>query len=428
MIHFEDNQLRERLYDGTFGLERESLRVLPDGTFSKTPHPFPAEGAIVRDYCENQTEINTAPHNRVAETVEELRALDRQLKDTLNALPEPELLWPFSNPPYIRSAADIPVAQFDGALRAKTLYRDYLNGKYGSYKMTFSGIHFNFSYGESLLRREYELRGGEETGMDYYHFKDRFYLDLAQALMEYGWLLVALTAASPLMDSSFLERGRTGETIFSGLATYRCSESGYWNDFVPILSYDDLSAYSESIRQYIDSGLLKAPSELYYPVRLKSKGENDLSALEQRGVSHIEFRMLDLNPLVPWGVEEKDLLFAHLLMLWAVAGDVPQLTEKDQVRVVANLKRAARYDLSTVNYVTRGGTAVPMETAGREILEQMTEFFRDAPNEYRDALAFEYDKMTDPAKRYAVLVRERYSEDFVRGGLELATERRWQDV
>ncbi len=424
MIHFEDLQLRDLLFEGTFGLERESLRVLPDGTFSKTQHPFSVEGPIVRDYCENQTEINTAPHDSVAGAVEDLRNLDRQLKDTLNTLPEPELLWPFSNPPYIRDESDIPVAQFEGELRSKTLYRDYLNGKYGSYKMTFSGIHFNFSYGEALLQREYALRGGEATGMDYYRFKDRFYLDLAQGLIEYGWLLVALTAASPLLDSSFLERGRTGETVYSGMASYRCSEFGYWNDFVPILSYEDLEAYGESIRRYIDNGLLIGPSELYYPVRLKSKGENDLNALEQRGVSHIEFRMLDLNPLVPWGVEEKDLLFAHLLMLWTVAGDVPQLTEKDQVRVVSNLKRAAHYDLSAVNYLTRGGTAVPMETAGREVLEQMIDFFRNAPEAYRDALAFEYEKMTDPAKRYAAIVKERFGADFVRGGLELATERR----
>lgn len=424
MIHFEDKTIREAMYAGTFGLEREALRVLPDGTFAKTPHPFPATGQIVRDFCENQTEINTASHDSIAGVLEELGELDRQLKDKLNALPEPELLWPFSNPPYIRDESDIPIAQFEGELREKTEYRNYLSTKYGRYKMTFSGIHFNFSFHESLLQREYELRGGDATGMDYYRFKDRFYLDLAQALMEYGWLLMALTAASPLLDASFLDKGRTGETVFSGMASCRCSEWGYWNDFVPVLSYEDLGAYSASIQKYIDKGLLVAPSELYYPVRLKSKGANDLNALAERGVSHIEFRMLDLNPLAPLCIEEKDLLFAHLLMLWAVAGDVPQFTECDQHRVVSNLKRAAHYDLSTVIFRSCAGDGVSMERAGRDVLEQMIDFFRDAPEMYREALAFEYEKLTDPAKRYAAIIKERFGADYVRSGLRLAEERR----
>ncbi len=419
MIHLTDDTIRTHLFTGTFGLERESLRVLPDGSFSQTSHPFSVEGPIVRDYCENQTEINTSPKGSVAETIEELKELDRFLKKTLAGLPEPELLWPFSNPPYIDKESDIPVARFDGPLRSKTLYRDYLSGKYGSYKMTFSGIHFNFSFSEELLEREYALSGGE----DYYHFKDSFYLNLARGLVEYGWLMTALTAASPLLDRSFLERGATGETVFTGMSSYRCSEFGYWNDFIPVLDYSELPAYSKSIQAYIDRGLLTAPSELYYPIRLKSKGENNLAALADRGVSHIELRMIDLNPLVEWGVEEKDLLFAHLLMVWLASKDQPELTERDQVRAVANFKRAARYDLTTVNYLTRGGTAVPMAIAGKDILEQIHEELPKLPPEYEEAFLFELHKFTDPSSRYAPQVAERFQKDFVGEGLKLAKER-----
>lgn len=419
MIHLTDDLIRANLLSGTFGLERESLRVLPDGTFSQTPHPFPVEGPIVRDYCENQTEINTSPKNSVTETVEELKEVDRSLKQTLAGLPVPELLWPFSNPPYIRSESDIPVANFEGALRSKTLYRDYLSGKYGSYKMTFSGIHFNFSFSEELLRREFELLGGE----DYYHFKDAFYLNLARGLVEYGWLLTILTAASPLLDRSFLERGATGETVFTGMSSYRCSEFGYWNDFVPVLDYSDLPTYSDSIQAYIDRGLLTAPSELYYPIRLKSKGENNLDALAERGVSHIELRMIDLNPLVEWGVEEKDLLFAHLLMVWLASKDNPELTEKDQVRAVANFKRAARYDLTTVNYLTRGGAAVSMAIAGKELLEQLHAELPELPPQYEEAFLFELQKFTDPSSRYAPQIAQHFQKDFVGEGLKLAAER-----
>lgn len=34
MLHIEDLHIRKHIMDGTFGLEKESLRVLEDGTFS----------------------------------------------------------------------------------------------------------------------------------------------------------------------------------------------------------------------------------------------------------------------------------------------------------------------------------------------------------------------------------------------------------
>lgn len=419
MIHWNDKQVRDALFKGQFGLERETLRILPDGTLSHSPHPFPETGALVRDFCENQTEINTPVADSVTGVLEAVKALDRTVRETIEALPEPELLWPFSNPPYIRDEEDIPVAQFTGASRTKTLYRDYLSDKYGKYKMTFSGIHFNFSFPEELLEREFELSGAETTRA----FRDRFYLGLAKGLVEYGWLLTAVTAASPLFDSSFFEQGRTGETVFSGMASYRCSEMGYWNDFVPVLSYDSLQGYSESIRKYIADGYLNLPSELYYPVRLKSRGENNLDELTSGGVSHIELRTIDLNPLTPTGVDGRDLRFAHLLILWAAGLPDRPVSISDQTRAVANFKRAAHYDLSTVDYVGPDGHARPMTEAGALILEEMSETFGDLPDDYREALAFEYRKFKDPSTRYAAIVRREFSEDFVKQGLALAKER-----
>ena len=52
----------------------------------------------------------------------------------------------------------------------------------------------------------------------------------------YGWLLTAVTAASPLLDSSYMEKDKIGEDTFNGLASTRCSELGYWNYFAPIVN------------------------------------------------------------------------------------------------------------------------------------------------------------------------------------------------
>ncbi len=102
------------------GLEKEALRVTRDGFFSHTPHPFAGDKYIVRDFCENQTEINTPPMGSPEEAVNSLLFHTKRLKKKLSQLDEPEILWRFSNPPYIRNEEDIPIAQFDGDEREKT--------------------------------------------------------------------------------------------------------------------------------------------------------------------------------------------------------------------------------------------------------------------------------------------------------------------
>ena len=59
MLSIKDSYIRKHIKDGMFGLEKESLRVLGDGTFAHTKHPFENNDSVVRDFCENQTEINT---------------------------------------------------------------------------------------------------------------------------------------------------------------------------------------------------------------------------------------------------------------------------------------------------------------------------------------------------------------------------------
>ena len=131
MLHANQPQVRKLLLTGNFGLERESLRVDEEGFLSHSKHPFPNDDHIVRDFCENQTEINTSVVHSAAEAVQELVNYDRQIQKVLKGLPQREYLWPFSNPPYIRNEADIPVARFFGEQAGKTEYREYLSDRYG---------------------------------------------------------------------------------------------------------------------------------------------------------------------------------------------------------------------------------------------------------------------------------------------------------
>ena len=417
MIHIEDNYIREHLINGHFGLEKESLRVLESGYFSHTQHPFAEdETRIVKDFCENQAEINTGVHASVTGAMDELKQLHTMLEKGVSSLPEREYIWPFSNPPFIRDEEDIPVAEFDGMLRAKTVYRDYLSDKYGRYKMTFSGIHVNFSFDEKLLKKDFELSGSDS----YKEHKNRIYLELAEGLVEFGWILTLLTAASPVTDSSFLKKGEVGNTCFSGKASLRCSESGYWNNFVPVLDYENIYAYVSSIKKYIKGGWLNSPSELYYPIRLKSEGENNLETLLKNGVDHIELRMFDLNPLIPYGLDERDVVFAHLLMIWLATREFCGLNDKDQIRCAVNFKRAAGYDIDLAKYLIKDGRAVSMRDAGVIILNKMKTFFKDYPDYAEKVLDFQLEKLQNDEKRYAYMVKKTYGEDFVKKGMELA--------
>ena len=346
-------------------------------------------------------------------------------------------MWPFSNPPYIRREADIPVAQYEGEEQEKTDYRNYLADRYGKYKMTFSGIHFNYSFSEELLRAEYEVRqavGGESNVLakngiaggaknSYKEFKNAFYVSLAAKALTYNWLIVAATAASPLLDCSYVEKEKWGSDVFNGMGSTRCSELGYWNFFTPVLDYGSLEAYADSVRNYISYGLIKSSSELYFPIRLKPPGKYDIGRLRDEGVSHIELRMIDLNPLTPVGLDERDAEFIRLLLIYLAALPDRDFPARDQIQAIQNTKNAARYDLKTVNIVLPGEESTDAVSAALRVIDDMRQFYRGIEadmGEVEQVLQYQSDKFEDPEKRYAWQLRREYSGGFVEKGLELA--------
>lgn len=418
MLHSNDPSVRPLLLRANIGLEKESLRVDEQGFMAHTPHPFPESAHITRDFCENQTEINTPVYPTAHEAVEAMGGYYKEIQRTLRKLEPREYLWPFSNPPYIRNDGDVPIAQFEGVKVSKTGYRQYLSDRYGRYKMAFSGIHFNFSFADELLKADFALSG--ET--DFRTYQDKLYLNLAEQAAAYGWLIVAITAASPVMDSSYVEKGVFDRDVFMGMASVRCGDMGYWNAFAPILDYSSIRAYADSIQRYVDDGLLRAPTELYYPIRLKPKGLNNLNTLRESGVNHIELRMFDLNPLTPYGVDERDVFFTQLFLVWLASTRKRHMTHRDQVQAVQNFKNAAHYDLKTVRIMMSNGETFSIAHAALNLLDYMRTFYRDADPEVQAVLEFETAKFTDAENRYAWKVRHMYGDHFVRKGLELARQ------
>lgn len=417
MLHFKEETIRSHLFEGLIGLEKEGLRVTEDGFFAQTPHPFPADDKyIVRDFCENQTEINTAPLPDARKAYDELLRLTEQIQETLSGLEEKEYLWPFSNPPYILNEESIPIARFEGEDYVKTEYREYLAMRYGRYKMTFSGIHFNYSFGEELLKADFAL--SKET--DYTKYKNDFYISLAASAQMYNWLVVAITAASPLLDSSYFEKNNCGKDVYNGMASSRCSDIGYWNFFTPILDYTDLESYVRSIDTIVENELIQSPSELYFPVRVKPAGSYSRDSFAEKGADHIELRMIDLNPLDEAGIDIRDVLFLQIFLVFLACREREKANVNDQIRAIANTKNAARFDLKTVRLISEDGQNLSIANAAIQIINEMQDFFRDFERkDIEETLFYQKSKFIEIKNRYAWQVRERFSDGFVKKGMQM---------
>lgn len=391
----------ERLLTGEFGLERETLRVTGDGHMAHTPHPFVNDPNIVKDFCENQTEINTGVHTSAQAVIDELAEHTERLNNILKE--RRERLWLYSNPPRIKNADDIPVAIYVGDQSSKHSYRLYLAEKYGKYKMTLSGIHVNYSLSEELLRQSFDASSSD----DFTAHKNEVYLRLAESLTVCGWIINLLMSASPICDGSYFLPERIGEPVLTRYASLRCGEEGYWNSFTPHLSYDSVLSYALSIQRYIDSGALAGVGELYYPIRLKPRGANRLNTLVQNGVNHIEIRNVDINPFAPQGIDSRDLQFIELLILYLVA---EPSTQKQEI-AVQNYKNAALFDIDNAGITLPDGAVLCAREAGRYLLKRMRAFYARgqyaATYSVSDILDYQVNKLTEKGARYADRIAKR---------------------
>ncbi len=368
----------EHRYKGAFGIERETLRVSAQGRLAQTPHPFSDDEHITRDFCENQIELITPVCSSVSEAMLSLGELDRRIRKELDKTGEK--IWLYSNPPHFKDESEIPIADFTGKHSGKRTYREQLEMRYGKRLMLFSGIHFNFSFSDEYLQA---LAGGEVTD----GFRNSVYLKLYKQLSVHSWLLVLLTAASPLCDRSLFSDDTSG-AMLSGYSSIRNSEKGYWNEFVPILDTSSLQSFTGSIQRYVDKGVLFSASELYLPVRLKPFGVNTLENL-RKGISHIELRMFDLNPLEPLGINADDLRFAYMLSVYLSQQADIDYTAQLQQLAVTNHRNAALYDLSGVTV-----DGVDIIEKADHIIDEMSAFF-EGDIQAQSILSFERSKLKD---------------------------------
>src|SRR5580765_7163767 len=136
------------------GIEKESLRVRPDGTLALTLHS-PALGAalthphITTDFSESQLELITGVHANVEACLAELTEVHQFTYRVLEAAGD-ERLWVSSMPCGLPADETIPIGRYGSSNvgRAKSVYRMGLAHRYGRRMQTISGIHYNWSLPE----------------------------------------------------------------------------------------------------------------------------------------------------------------------------------------------------------------------------------------------------------------------------------------
>jgi glutamate--cysteine ligase len=417
MLHLQNPDIVKELLNGNFGIEKESLRIDATGHLSRRISTLQSPNVTV-DFSSAQTEINTDVHKTLHKALDQSRECTLQI--LLEAEEHGEMLWPFSSPCLINPSISIPMA-VEPLVNAKGVeYRKYLSSRYGRKRMTYCGIHYNFSFPASLLEKEHSYCDNQTLQES----SSAFYVQLAARLMQNGWLLNTLFNASPLADASLTLEDESHRTIDAGFSSFRNSQLGYWNHFVPLLDYSSIEAYCASIQKLADEGYIIAQRELYIPVRIKSRGEFSLQQLVEEGVSHIELRMLDLNPLDPYGLDENDAEFVHLFIVWCAALEDFDFSEKKQADAICNFKAACSRALGDTMIFTEQGS-VPIKEAAMQILRSMLAFYRNISVSAVMQVERQIDKLLTGTLPWQEIVKQSSNfEDFIDMGLHFAKKNR----
>jgi glutamate--cysteine ligase len=339
------------------GIEKEALRVDPDGNLAKTPHPAflgskLSHPLITTDFSEAQLELITPVKDSAEDALSTLDSIHRFIYSQLGE----ELLWPASMPCVVPEHGNIPLAQYGSSNvgQLKTTYRNGLGHRYGRAMQTICAIHYNFSFDDAFWETLARLEGSTESTKD---FRSRRYFDLMRNFRRFSWLLVYLFGASPAVCNSFIKDRKHnlqefdyGSAYLPEATSLRNGNLGYQSDAQSDLvdiCYNGLDNYVETLRQAIctphptyhdlqidgekhpqvNGNILQSEAEFYTTIRAKRvppKGENFLAALSSEGVEYIEVRLLDLNPYLPLGIDAEEIHFLDSFLLFCLLEDSPE--------------------------------------------------------------------------------------------------------
>ena len=421
------------------GLEKESLRVTPQGNMAQTDHP-PALGSalthphITTDYSEALLEFITEPFADVEPLLAQLDNIHRFTYQQLAG--NRERLWPASMPCTLGSDAEIPVARYgtSNSGKMKTVYRVGLGHRYGRSMQTIAGIHYNFSLPDDFWR-VLQTQSGNQQSLQI--FKTERYFGLIRNFRRNFWLLIYLFGASPAVCSCFVKNRAhkllpfpaADQTMYLPYATsLRMGDLGYQSDAQKtlVVNYNNLSDYlktlcgaitqshpayeqigvkdSDGNYQQLNSSLLQIENEFYSSIRPKrttERGETALQALRLRGVEYVEVRCVDLNPYEPLGITIEQMQVMDAFLLYCLLSDSPETDEREFHQGQENQMRIVNSGRDPALELLRGDNSITMRAWAQEILQgsdACAELLDQAKggDAYRQALALQLAKLENP--------------------------------
>jgi glutamate--cysteine ligase len=441
----------QRLRTMRRGIEKESLRVRPDGQLALTPHPAPLGSPlthphITTDYCESQLELITGVHTSVNACLAELTRIHQYTQQVL-AEQGDERLWVSSMPCALPPDETIPLARYgtSNVGRAKSIYRMGLGMRYGRRMQTISGIHYNWS-----------LPG--LTSADYF--------SLIRNFRRLAFLPLVLQGASPAVHRDFLD-GRDHVLQPIGRDTFhlphatslRMGNLGYQSDAQASLcvSYNCLNSYAASLHNALTepwpayqalgvrnpggdymqlaTTLLQIENEFYGTIRPKRTifpGERPLHALRERGVEYVEVRLLDLDPFEPMGINAQTLRFLDVFLTHCLTQPSPPDTPQEIRDMARNQQLTASRGREPGLMLTRNGQPVALVDWALAVLADMVPVAErldlvngvpmDAPHSHSEALAAMTARIHNPQTAPSARVLQALAEPPAPGFLPWVAE------
>ena len=396
---------RALLTKGLRGIERETLRVKPDGKLALTPHP-PSLGSalmqpqITTDYSESLLEFITPAENDIATVMTELDTIHRFVYTQLGD----EMLWSDSMPCELPDEEQIPIAWY-GTSHIGTLKHVYRRGlalRYGKRMQCIAGIHYNFSLSEAVWPLLQQVAGDPCSAKS---FQSDGYIALIRNFRRYSWLLMYLFGASPALSKNFLAgRPHSLETLdddslYLPYATsLRMSDLGYQSKAQANLTphYNNLDSYIKSLARavsqsyppyeeigthrdgewiQINTNILQIENEYYSTIRPKrviNSGERPIQALSARGVQYIEVRCMDIDPFEPTGISLETGRFLDAFLLFCALEESPCTTDEESVENGENFSKAVKEGRRPGLALQQNGVPITLQAWGLALLEKIS--------------------------------------------------------
>ncbi|MDF7667720.1 glutamate--cysteine ligase [Orbaceae bacterium ESL0727] len=345
------------------GIERETLRILPDGSLSKTPFPKNIGAAlthpwITTDFAESMLEFITPVNSNIDYMLTFLQDLHRYASANIGN----EMMWPMSMPCFVNKEDDIILAQYGTSNEGifKTVYREGLKNRYGAMMQTISGVHYNFS----LPMAFWQARDGVRNSNEGRAVISEGYFTLIRNYYRFGWVIPYLFGASPSMCSSFIHdpakraafiEQTNGNCYLPYATSLRLSDIGYTNHAQKALgiTFNHLETYAAGLQRathtksaefskigikvngkyrQLNDNVLQIENEFYAPIRPKRVPRADeipSEALLRGGIEYIEVRALDVNPFSPIGITEEQIRFIDLFLIWCALAPAPEMSSDE---------------------------------------------------------------------------------------------------